>query len=68
MFAVKSSDVLLSIGRGHMDGDIDATMDRLRLLTSVDSKSGKARVTEREVVALIELLVVDLRRGLLVQH
>ena len=68
MFAVKSSDVLLSIGRGHMDGDIDATMDRLRLLASVDSKSSEARVFYGEIVTLRELLKLHLGLFVLIQH
>ena len=51
-----------------MDGDIDATMDRLRLLASVDSKSSEARVFYGEIVALRELLKLDLGLFMLIQH
>ena len=68
VFAVKSSDVLLSIGRGHVDGDIDATMNRLRLLASVDSKSSKTGMFYGEIVALRELLKLDLVLFVPIQH
>ena len=69
-FAVGLSDVLLGVGRSEVDGDIDASVDGLGFLASVDREGSEPVVPRREVLFFLEFLVFDLRISflLLVNH
>lgn len=51
-----------------MDGNIDAAMDRLWLLSGMDGVGGKAMMPVGEVLAFAELLVLNFFFSLFVEH
>jgi hypothetical protein len=49
-FTVWNSDIFLGVCGSKMNGDVDASVNGFRLLTSMDGESGETRVTKWEVV------------------
>ena len=66
--AVELANVSLGIGGGEMDGNIHTAVDRLGILAGMDGVGGKARVFVGEVLSFSELIVLDFRFFLFVEH
>lgn len=66
--AVELANVLLGVCGGEMDRNIHTAMDGLGILAGMDSISGKAGVFVGEVVSFSELIILDFRFFLLVEH
>lgn len=66
--AVGLCDVLLGIGGGHVDGDVDAAVNGLGLLSGVDGEGGETGVPEGQVGRFREGLKGYFWLVLLVEH
>lgn len=66
--AIGLCDVLLGIGGGHVDGDVDAAMNGLGLLSGVDGKSGEAGMSEGQIFRFGECFESYFRCVLFVEH
>lgn len=49
VLGVELADVLLGVGGGHVDGDVDTAVHRFRFLSDVDSVSSEVLVQHRKV-------------------
>ena len=67
-FSVGVSDVPLSIGSGHVDGNIDTAVNGFRFLAVVNRNCGESFMFNGEIVLLAKPLVVDHFLFFLIKH